>query len=146
MIFLAKVGIAMAGVAVVGGAALSSQGFVHVKVHERQPAGTNVNVIVPAALLSTTLRFVPNHYLADAAEDLRPYLHIVDTAVPTLEDCPDGILVEVRDISDHVVVAKKSGSLVVDVMDPDDTVHVSAPLRAVQESLHAIAEAGGAKP
>lgn len=146
MIFLAKVGIAMAGVGLLAGAAVSTEGFVQVKVHERQPDGTNVNVIVPAALVNTTLRFVPNHYLADAGQDLRPYLGIVDAAIPTLANCPDGILVEVRDADDHVVVAKKAGSIVVDVTDPDDTVHVTAPLRALQRSLHAIAEANAANP
>lgn len=146
MIFFAKLGIAMGGVALVVGAALSSEGFVHVKVHETQPDGTNVNVIVPAALLNTTLRFVPNGYLVDASQDLRPYLSIIDTAIPTLEDCPDGILVEVRDADEHVLVAKRAGSLVVDVTDSDEIVHVSAPLRAVQKSLHSIAETNGSKP
>ena len=68
-----------------------------------------MNVIVPAALVNTTLRFAPNHYLADAGRDLRPYLGIVDAAIPTLVDCPDSILVEVREADDHVVVAKKAG-------------------------------------
>jgi hypothetical protein len=59
MIFLAKLGIGVVGAALVGGAALSSEGFIYVKVHERQPGGTNINVLVPAALMSATLKFVP---------------------------------------------------------------------------------------
>lgn len=143
MIFLAKLGVGVLGVAVVGGAALCSEGFVKVKVREKEPGGTHVNVIVPAALVNTSLEFVPNHYLADAADNLRPYLGIVDAAIPTLEDCPDGTLVEVHDESDHVVIAKRAGSLVVDVEDPDDTVHVSVPLRAALRSIHLIAEGNG---
>ena len=36
MIFLAKLGIGVVGAALVGGAALSSKGFIYVKVHEHQ--------------------------------------------------------------------------------------------------------------
>lgn len=143
MIFLAKFGIGVMGTALVAGAALSSEGFIHVRVHEKQPGGTNINLVVPAALVPATLRFVPNDHLADAAQEVRPYLAIIDAAIPALADCPDGVLVEVVDHSDHVLVTKSGGSLVVDVQDANDTVHVSIPLRAAQSSLHQIAEANG---
>jgi hypothetical protein len=141
MIFLAKLGIGVLGTALVGGAALSSEGFIYVKVHERQP-GTNINVLVPAALVPATLKFVPNHHLAEASRDLRPYLPIIDAAIPALGDCPDGVLVEVVDPGEHVLVRKSGGSIVVDVKDANDTVHVSFPLRAAQSAIHEIAEAG----
>jgi hypothetical protein len=67
----------------------------------------------------------------------------MDAAIPALEDCPDGVLVEVIDESDHVRVKKDGGSIVVDVNDPDTVVHVSVPLRAAQNSIHQIAEANG---
>jgi hypothetical protein len=143
MIFFAKFGIGVMGTALVAGAALSSEGFIHVRVHEKQPGGTNINLVVPAALVPATLRFVPNDHLADAAQEVRPYLAIIDAAIPALADCPDGVLVEVVDHSDHVLVTKSGGSLVVDVQDANDTVHVSIPLRAAQSSLHQIAEANG---
>ena len=141
MIFLVKLGIGVMGVALVGGAAVSSQGFLHVKVHEKRPGGTNINLAVPAALVPATLRFVPNHHLAEAAENLRPYLPIIDKAIPALEDCPDGVMVEVVDATDHVLIAKRGRSIVVDVTDTEDTVHVSVPLRAAQSSIHEIAAA-----
>lgn len=146
MIFLAKVGMAMAGAVLVGGAAISGEGFIHVKVHEIEPNGTNINVMVPAALVNAGLGFVPNHCLADAARNLRPYLPVVDAAIPALEDSPDGTLVLVHDANDHVLVAKRAGSLVVDVEDREETVHVSVPLRAALRSIHSIAEASETNP
>jgi hypothetical protein len=140
MIFLAKLGVGVMGTALVAGAALSSEGFIHVRVHEKQAGGTNINLIVPAALVPATLRFVPKDHLADAAQELRPYLPIIDSAIPALADCPDGVLVEVVDHTDHVLVTKSGGSLMVDVKDANDTVHVSVPLRAAQSSIHQIAE------
>jgi hypothetical protein len=144
MIFLAKLGIGALGTALVGAAALSSEGFIYVNVHEKQPGGTHVNVLVPAALVPATLRFVPNHHLADASRQLRPYLPAIDAAIPALNDCPDGVLVEVADPGEHVLVRKVGGSIVVDVNDAEDTVHVSIPLRAAQSAIHQIAEANPA--
>jgi hypothetical protein len=144
MIFLAKLGIGVVGAALVGGAALSSEGFIYVKVHERQSGGTNINVLVPAALVPATLKFVPNRHLAEASQDLRPYLPIIDAAIPALDDCPDGVLVEVVDPGEHVLVRKSGGSIIVDVKDANNTVHVSFPLRAAQSAIHEIAEAGPA--
>jgi hypothetical protein len=143
MIFLAKLGVGVLGTAVVAGAALSSEGFIHVKVHEKGPNGHNINLIVPAAAVPVTLRSLPREHLAEASENLRPYLAIIDAAIPALEDCPDGVLVEVTDENEHVVVSKSGGSLVIDVNDDDDVVHVSVPLRAAQSSIHEIAAANG---
>jgi hypothetical protein len=39
------------------------------------------------------------------------------------------------------MVAKQGGSIIVDVNDPDETVHVSVPLVAAQSAIHQIAEA-----
>ena len=72
---------------------------------------------------------------------MRPYLPAIDAAIPALNDSPDGVLVEVADPGEHVLVRKIGGSIVVDVNDSQDTVHVSVPLRAAQSAIHEIAEA-----
>ena len=141
MILLAKIGVGVLGTAMVAGAALSSEGFIAVKVQEKQADGTHLNLIVPAALVPATLHFVPRVNLQDAGREIRPYLPIIDAAIPALEDCPDGILVEVKDPGEHVLIQKSGGSVVIDVNDHDDIVHVSVPLRAAQSSIHQIAEA-----
>lgn len=143
MIFLAKIGTAVLGTTLVAGAALSSEGFIHVRVHEKQTDGTNLNILVPAALATTALHFVPDRDLG-SCEDLRAYLPIIDAAIPALRDSPDGVLVEVKDATEHVLVTKIGGAIVVDVNDAGDIVHVSVPLRAAQSALHQIAEANPA--
>jgi len=145
MIFLAKLGVGVMSTALVAGAALSSEGFIHVKVREKHPGGTHLNLIVPAALVPATLSFVPKQHLQGASENLHEYLPLIDAAVPALEDCPDGVLVEVRDPGEHVLITKSGGSVVIDVNDADDEVHVSVPLRAAQSSIHQIAEANEAE-
>ncbi len=143
MIFLAKVGTGFMGAVLVGGAALSSQGFIQVKVDEKQADGHHLRLVVPAAVVPVALKFVPQRHLAEAAANLRPFLPVIDAAIPALEDSPDGVLVEVMDANDHVRIAKAGGSIVVDVNEADDTVHVAVPLRAAQSSIHEIAQAGG---
>ena len=143
MILLAKLGIGVLGTALIGGAALSSEGFIHVRIHETQPGGTNITLIVPTALVPVALRFAPRQQLAEASRDLQQYLPVIDAAIPALEECPDGILVEVVDPGEHVVIAKSGASVVIDVNDPGETVHVSVPLRAAQSSIHQIAAANG---
>src|SRR5215467_5099040 len=105
MIFLAKLGVGVLGTAVAAGAALSSEGFIHVKVHEKNPDGHNIYLIVPAAAIPVTLRFVPREHLAGASENIRPYLPMLDAAIPALEGCPDGVFVEVTDENQHVVIS-----------------------------------------
>lgn len=141
MIFLAKLGIGVLGTALVGSAALSTEGFIYVNVREKQPGGSHVNVFVPAAIVPAALHFVPRHNFADSSHDMREALPIIDAAIPALSDSPDGVLVEVREPDEHVLVVKHGGSIVVDVNDPEETVHVSVPLRAAQSAIHQIADA-----
>jgi hypothetical protein len=141
MILLAKLGVGVLGTALVGGAALCSEGFIYVNVQEKDPSGTHLHVLVPAALVPTTLRFIPKHHFADSSKDLRTALPIIDAAIPALDECPDGLLVEVADPGEHVLVRKIGGSIIVDVNDAGDVVHVSVPLLAAQSAIHQIAEA-----
>lgn len=141
MILLAKLGVGVLGTALVSGAALSSEGFIHLNVNEKAADGHHINLIVPAALGPVGLKFVPRRHLAEAAQNLRANMAIIDAALPALEQCPDGVLVEVTDPGEHVLVAKSGGSIVIDVNDPGETVHVSVPLRATESAIHEIAAA-----
>jgi hypothetical protein len=141
VVFLAKLGIGILGTALIAGAALSSEGFIHVRVHEKRPNGDNVNVFVPAALATVALHFVPARDLARDSDELRSCLPMIDAAIPVLQDAPDGVLVEVEDATDHILVQKIGDSLVVDINDADDVAHVSVPLRAARSAIHQLAEA-----
>lgn len=144
MLLLGKIGIGFAGTLLVGGAIVSSEGFIHVKVHEKQPNGTHLSLIVPAMIMPVAAHFVPKRNLEDAAGNMRQYLPVIDAALSGLRDCPDGTtLVEVIDEDSHVTVVKDGGAIIVDADDPDDTVHVAVPLRATQRTIDEIAEAAG---
>ncbi|MFZ0638866.1 MAG: hypothetical protein WA020_15160 [Candidatus Acidiferrales bacterium] len=143
MLLLGKIGIGFMGTMLVGGAIISSEGFIHVKVNEKLANGTHVSLIVPAVIVPLAVRFIPRHNLADASANLQQYTPVIDAAISGLADCPDGPLVEVVDSDSHVTVVKEGGSLVVDANDADETVHVAVPLRATQRAIDEIAAANG---
>jgi hypothetical protein len=143
MLLLGKIGAGLLGTFLVGGAIASSEGFIHVKVHEKQQNGTHVSLIVPAIVVPLAVKFVPREHLRDASANIQQYMPVIDAAISGLADCPDGTLVEVIDQDSHVTVVKSGGSIVVDADDPDETVHVAVPLRATQRAIDEIAEANG---
>jgi hypothetical protein len=113
--------ILLTGTLVVAGVTADA-GFVHVKVHEKKPDGT----------------------IARKTRDVLPALAV---AARELENIPDGPLVEVLSEREQVRVVKEGGSLVIDVNDRNDTVHVSVPLRLVYRIARDLQDrANNAKP
>lgn len=143
MLLLGKIGIGLLGTALVGGAIVSSEGFIHVKVHEKQTNGAHFSFVLPAMIMPLSVHVVPRHDLRDAAVNLQQFMPLLDATISGLADCPDGTLVEVVDSDSHVTVVKSGDSIVVDADDPNDTVHVAVPLRATKATLDAIAAASG---
>jgi hypothetical protein len=120
------------GVVLLTGLVAYSEGAVMVYVHEKKPEGHRLWVPVPALLVNLGVRFVPDERLRDALRDLRPWLPAIEAASHELERCPDGLLVEVQDRTDHVMVSKGGDVLRVDVDSETDTVHVSVPISLIE--------------
>lgn len=144
MLLFGKIAMGTMGTMLLAGAVVSSEGFIHVKVHENATNGTHLSFVVPAMLVPVTLKFVPKKYFAEPARQLGPWMPVIDATLSGLIDCADNTtLVEVTDPGEHVSVVKSDGGIVVDVQDPDETVHVAVPLRAVRSAIHEIAESAG---
>jgi len=142
MILFAKMALGVCGVAVAGAGALCSGGMVNVKVVQKRPQGFHLHVIAPAMLAPIAVRLAPQHCIADAARQMRPYMPEIRAAIDGLRASEDVVLVEVREPGQHVEVAKSGGSIVVDVDDAGEAVHVSAPLRAISSTVDGLDEAG----
>lgn len=139
MILLGKVGIGLLGGALVACGIASSQGFLHVRVEEKRANGTHLRLLLPAVAVPIALDCVPKEHLREASAQVRPWLPAIEAAAAGLAGTPDGPLVEVTEPGERVSVVKSGGSLVVDVDDPRETVHVSVPLRAVRTAAGVIA-------
>jgi hypothetical protein len=142
MILLAKLALGGLGTIVTAGAMISSEGFVSVRVHEKKADGTHLSIIVPAVVIDEGLQFVPREHLQNASEQLRPWLPTIHAAIDAMRTEKDTTMVEVVEEDQHVTVATRNGAIVVDVDDEGETVHVSAPLRAIDNVVDQIAAAG----
>jgi hypothetical protein len=143
MILLGKIGTGILGTALIAGGIVSSQGFVHVRVVEKKQDGTHLRLVVPAMAVPIALQFVPSGHLEEAARKVQPLLPAIGAAATALANCPDGTLVDVIGPGEHVSVVKSGGSLVVDVNDRKEVVHVSVPFAMVRSAANVLAERGG---
>jgi hypothetical protein len=142
MILLGKIVLGMAGVGLAGGGILCSEGLVQVQVIEKEPVGHHINVEAHALLAPVAVRLAPRRDLEQAACAIRPYMPAIQAALAGLRDSDDVVLVEVNEPNEYVQVSKLGGAIVVDVDDAGETVHVSAPLRAVASTIERLAAAG----
>ncbi|MFZ0886255.1 MAG: hypothetical protein WAN14_22830 [Candidatus Acidiferrales bacterium] len=141
MILLGKVMLGIAGVTVAGVGLICSEGMIEVNVVERQPEAHHVYVLAPAALVPMTMHFVPSRKFGHASRELQPWMPTIRAALDQLRATDDVTLVDVTEPGQHVVVTKQGGSVVVDVNDQDETVHVSAPIRAIASTIEQVAAA-----
>ena len=141
MILLGKVALGIAGTALAGVGLICSEGMIEVKVVEKQPEVHHVYVLAPAMLVPIATHFIPSSKLGRAAAEVKPWMPTIRAALEQLRASEDITLVEVREPGQHVVVTKSGGSVVVDVTDKDDVVHVSAPIRAIESTLEQVAAA-----
>ena len=141
MILLGKSVLGMAGVVLAGAGILCSEGLVHVKVVERKPPGLHISVIAPAMLAPIAVHFAPQRDLAQAAREIQPYVPAIRAALDSLRDTEDVVFVDVKEPYERVRVSKLGGAIVVDVDQVGETVHVSAPVRAISSTIEQLAAA-----
>jgi len=141
MVLLGKVALGIAGTALAGIGVICSEGMIELNVVEKQPEVHHVYVLAPAMIVPIATHFVPSRKLGHAAAELKPWMPTIRAALEQLRASDDVTLVEVREPGQHVVVAKSGGSVVVDVTNQDDVVHVSAPIRAIESTVEQVAAA-----
>jgi hypothetical protein len=144
MILLGKVGIGIVGTALAGAGIICSEGMISVNVETRQPEKHHVFVVAPAMLVPVALHFVPKDRLGEHAREVQQWLPTIRAALDALSESNDITFVEVKEPEQNVRVAKSGGSIVVDVNDNDETVHVSTPIRAMSGAIEELAAASPA--
>jgi hypothetical protein len=144
MILLGKVGLGIVGTALAGAGIICSEGMISVNVETRQPEKHHVFVVAPAMLVPIAMHFVPKDRLGEQAREIRPWMPTIRAGLDALSESDDITLVEVKEPGQNVRVAKSGGSIVVDVNDNDETVHVSTPIRAMSSAIEELAAASPA--
>jgi hypothetical protein len=144
MILLGKIALGIAGTAVAGVSLLCSEGMIQVKVVEKRPEGHHIRVMAPALLLPIGMHFAPKDGIREASAEIQPWLPTIRAALAQLRECDDFAFVEVNEPGRQVRVVKSGGSLVVDVNDEEESVHVSAPIRTLSSAVEELAAAAPA--
>jgi len=144
MILLGKVGMAIAGTALAGAGIICSEGMISVNVETRSPERHHVFVVAPAMLVPIAMHFIPKEHLADHTQEILPWLPTIRASLDALSEADDITFVEVKEPGQKVRVAKSGVSIVVDVNDNDETVHVSTPIRAMSSAIEELAAASPA--
>jgi hypothetical protein len=141
MLIFGKFALGVAGAALIGTGVLCSEGLIRVEVVQKAPESHHIYVVAPALLVPMGVHFAPRENLAEASREIRPWLPTIRAALDALRDSDDITLVEVRQPGEEVHIAKIGGSIVVDVHDTDNEVHVSTPIRAISSSIEELAAA-----
>lgn len=122
--------------------AIAATGTVTVRVQDHSPSGMNLIIPVPALLFDVAAfvapRLIPEDALMDIRDELAPWRPALVEAANALEDCPTGILVDVRNRDEHVVVRKMRGRYRVNVNSTDLDLQVSVPSRIMRRALQAV--------
>jgi hypothetical protein len=144
VLIFGKVMLSFAGTALVGTGLLCSEGLIRVEVVQKAPDSHHIYVVAPALLVPIGMHFAPRESLAQASREVRPWLPTIRAALDTLRESDDVTLVEVKQRDEEVHIAKSGGSIIVDVHDAKNDVHVSTPIRAISSSLEELAAAAPA--
>lgn len=137
MILLAKVALGFGATVAVAGAYTFHQGVIRVDVDEFRQGGSHVHFWVPAAVVPTVLRFVPDHELRHGMDcrEAREAMPIVRSLFHEMRNYPNTIFVDVTAQDQHVRIATESGRLAIDVTEPGDNVHLRVPISTVEETF-----------
>lgn len=119
----------LVGTLVAAGVLAAGTGLVRIYVLEKKPGGDHVNLMIPAALVPLGMKLLPAKERQRAAAQLEPWLPAIEAASRQLARVPDAVLVEVESRDERVSIRKLGGALVIDVDSPQESVHLSVPLK-----------------
>lgn len=114
------------------GVCLSSSCIV---VDVRQSDGLRVIVPVPLFVARAALAFAPDEATHIEIPGLDEYADVAKQIIDELLDAPDGVLVEVHDGGEHVLIAKIGDEITIEVNGDEEEVSVRLPLTVVAEIL-----------
>ncbi len=106
-----------------------------VVVDVRTSDGPRVIVPVPLFVARAALAFAPDEATHIEIPELDDYADVAEQIVDELLDATDGVLVEVHDGAEHVLIAKVGDEIEIDVDGDEEQVSVRLPLTVVADIL-----------
>jgi hypothetical protein len=109
-------------------------GFVHVSVDESAKNGKHFHIVVPAELATIAAHFAPPKRFAEHQRELRTLLPALKLSAQELVKLPDSVLVEVRDVHQHILISKTGDGISIEEESPKEHVKVWVPLHAIYDT------------
>jgi hypothetical protein len=138
---LAKLALGFASTMVFATVYTFREGVIRVDVDEHRGGGSHVHFWAPAAVVPMAMHFVPKHHFREAARHASEFLPVVQALTTELRKYPDTTFVEVEDGRDHVRVSTVGNKIQIDVVNPEENVHVTVPLTTINDVAEQIAAA-----
>ncbi|MGB2592387.1 MAG: hypothetical protein WBG02_12995 [Candidatus Acidiferrum sp.] len=133
MVLLGKIALGFGATVFLMGAYTFREGLVRVDVDETHAHGSHVHVWAPAAVIPMAVHFVPRAKMEEAGERAGQYMPLIHAIAKELQKYPEAELVEVRDGDEHVHIRTHNGTLLIDVEEPGEQVHVACPLSTIDD-------------
>jgi hypothetical protein len=130
---LAKLALGAASTMVFATVYTFREGVIRINVDEHKTGGSHLHLIAPAAVVPMALHFVPKDKLREALRDAKPYLPVVETLTHELQRYPNTTFVDVEDGDDHVKISTIGDKIQIDVVNPEENVHLTIPLAMVND-------------
>jgi hypothetical protein len=133
MVLLGKIALGFGATVLLAGAYTFREGVIRVDVDQTRGETHHVHVWAPAAVVPIVMHFIPRGKLEPAGEQAAEYMPLVHAIAKELQKYPEAELVEVREGEQHVHVRTHNGSLLIDVEEPGQEVHVACPLSTIDD-------------
>ena len=137
MILAAKVALAFGGTIAAAGAYTLHDGFAQVQVDDDNH-GTHVHIWAPAAIVPIAMHVVPKREMRKFPHEAQQAIPMLRVLAKELENYPNSEFVEVRDSDTHVRVRTVGSKVVVDVVDPENKVHVVCPVAMIRDVVDSL--------
>jgi hypothetical protein len=131
MMLFAKLALGFCGTVAVAGVYTFHEGVM--RVDEDHYDGRHVHVWIPAVIVPVALHFVPSRHFERPLEQAGPWLPTLRELTKQLKRYPEADFVEVEGGRQHVHIRTHQGKLLIDVTEPDETVHVACPLVMMED-------------
>jgi len=128
---LAKLALGFCGTVAVAGAYTFHEGVM--RVDEDHSSGRHVHVWFPAAIVPMAMYVIPSRHFEHAAAQAGPWLPTLRALTKELKKYPEAELVEIEGAGEHVRIRTHHGKLLIDVRNPEETVHVACPLAMIED-------------
>lgn len=106
---------------------------------DQKTEGHHIYVPVPMLLADFGLSFVPPSAFKNVQRELGPHKEIIQALSREMVNCPDATFVEVQTSRENVKISKEDDSLIVNVVTPDENVHIEVPISSTDRILNKIA-------